>query len=802
MLKNEWKKLFQSKFMVVVMIAIMLIPTIYTAIFVGAMWDPYGRVENLPVAVVNKDKAVTYNEKELHVGEDLVENLKEKNSLGFEFVDEKEAAAGLAKGDYYMVITIPEDFSENATTLTKDHAKKMQLHYETNPGQNYIASKMSETAIKEIQANIREKITTQYTETMFEQLGTIGDGFVEAADGALQITDGTDQLLDGNQEMGNGLSTLAEGTLTLKNGSSELQSGVDAYTKGVGTLEEGAAVLNGKSADLSQGVETVAEGVTSLKSGSSAILTGMKTMSGELSKSLSKENMATMKQLQGGLTAMNSGIQELNTAVQGMDVASQLTETVGAVEGGLTSIGGNLTSAQTNLGSLSTAIAAVKAQMAADGVITADEAAILTQLASAATNVGTDVSNIAATTQGMAATLTEKQETLATASAGLESLKTSVATLAENSKVVLPGSNQAITKLTGGLESVQTALTKEGSTAKDMGLIQAMGAVDTGLGQLDTGVNGENGLKAGVSAYTAGVAAVSAGTEELTKNSEALVNGAGKITDGAKALNEGASKLEDGSAALGDGLTELKDGSSTLAKSLSDAAEEVNSTNTDEEAVDMFAAPVESVGSEYSHIDNNGSAMAAYMMGVGLWVAGIAFCTIYPLSKPSTEQVKNGFSWWFSKATVYLSVSVLQAVVMIFMLKFILGFQPKYLGKTVLVAVAASVAFMSVMYFFNVCFGKVGSYLMLIFMVLQLGGSAGTYPLELSSDFYHKLHERMPFTYSVNAFRATIATGNDITPQLMIFAGMIVVFNLLSLAVFIYKSKKGETVFKAEMLAE
>lgn len=76
MLKNEWKKLFQNKFMIVVMIAIILIPTIYTAIFVGAMWDPYGRVEHLPVAVVNKDVPVTYKDKELSVGEDLVKNLK------------------------------------------------------------------------------------------------------------------------------------------------------------------------------------------------------------------------------------------------------------------------------------------------------------------------------------------------------------------------------------------------------------------------------------------------------------------------------------------------------------------------------------------------------------------------------------------------------------------------------------------------------------------------------------------------------------------------------------------------------
>ena len=123
-------------------------------------------------------------------------------------------------------------------------------------------------------------------------------------------------------------------------------------------------------------------------------------------------------------------------------------------------------------------------------------------------------------------------------------------------------------------------------------------------------------------------------------------------------------------------------------------------------------------------------------------------------------------------------------------------------GSHGLVAMVASMAFMSVMYFFNICFDKVGSYLMLIFMVLQLGGSAGTYPLELSSDFYHKIHERMPFTYSVKAFRSTISTGQDISGEMAVFIGMIVVFNLLSLAVFVYKTKKGKNMISAEVAVE
>lgn len=144
MIKSEWQSFFKNKFMVVAIIAIMIIPTIYTTIFLGSMWDPYGNVDKLPVAIVNKDKSVIYEDKVMDVGNELVDNLKESNSLDFNFVDEDVAERGLENGTYYMVVTIPEDFSANATTLMDDEPQQMALDYETNPGTNYIASKMSE----------------------------------------------------------------------------------------------------------------------------------------------------------------------------------------------------------------------------------------------------------------------------------------------------------------------------------------------------------------------------------------------------------------------------------------------------------------------------------------------------------------------------------------------------------------------------------------------------------------------------------------------------------------------------------
>lgn len=149
--RQEWKRLLHNPLLLVVMIAIVAIPTIYTTLFLGSMWDPYGSVEHLPVAVVNLDQPVTVEGTTYEVGQSLVDNLKEEASLDFHYVSQDEAQEGLADGTYYMVITIPEDFSQRASSITEDQPQTMELKYETNPGTNYIASKLSESAMKEME---------------------------------------------------------------------------------------------------------------------------------------------------------------------------------------------------------------------------------------------------------------------------------------------------------------------------------------------------------------------------------------------------------------------------------------------------------------------------------------------------------------------------------------------------------------------------------------------------------------------------------------------------------------------------
>lgn len=107
MIKNEIRSLRKNKILLVVVIAIIAIPFIYAGLFLKSMWDPYGNLKNLPVAVVNEDSPVEYEGKKLNIGEEMVENLRESDALDFRFMDAGQAQKGLADGSWYMVITIP-----------------------------------------------------------------------------------------------------------------------------------------------------------------------------------------------------------------------------------------------------------------------------------------------------------------------------------------------------------------------------------------------------------------------------------------------------------------------------------------------------------------------------------------------------------------------------------------------------------------------------------------------------------------------------------------------------------------------
>lgn len=843
MIKQEWAYLRKNKILLLVFLAIIAIPTIYTTLFLGSMWDPYGKVDHLPVAIVNEDKPVTYNDETLEVGNEMVDSLKDNDSLDFHFVSSKEAKDGLKNGTYYMVITIPEDFSANASTVLDEHPRKMVLDYETNPGTNYIASKLSETALNKIRTSVADTVTKTYTETVFDQIVTVGEGMTEASDGAGQLADGAIQLADGNNTITTNLNVLANSSLTFKDGADTLHVGLKKYTDGVAQLDDGSKKLKDGLSTLNNGASALASGVSQLSNGSASLKNGIIQYTSGVSTAQAgadtlNKNSASLTSgtfalqegvnklvskndaLKQGVADISDGLGNIITEIDQMSASTQETTTEVSAQPVDTSSASANASATSD--ALSTASSNNQALISAieNSSLSEEEKSSLKALANnTQTSIDTASSNVSATKDSISTLPTSTSSSATTtqsesaSSDALSTLKGQITLMKNQIDDKQTGLASGIKNYTDGVKKIQTGLGGDGTLANP-GLVNGIAAYTNGVSTLNTGLTTLNNnsssltsgagqlnsgltslnkqtpvLTSGVSQLSNGSAQLYAGTGKLTANSAALISGSSQLSDGAGKISDGAAALADGSSTLGDGISQVKDGADTLASSLADGADEVTSIHADEETTDMFSSPVEDNGSQLTNVKNNGHGMAPYMMSVALWVAGIAFSIMYPLTKYH-DQLKSGFSWWASKASVLVILSIADALLMIGCLHFFNGFAPKEMGKTMLVASFASLAFMSIMYFFNAALGKVGSFLMLIYMVVQLAGSAGTYPVELSGSFVPDIHSFLPFTYTVDAFRSTIAGGTSIMPCMIMLILITVVFSILTVLLFERRAHK------------
>ena len=138
-------------------------------------------------------------------------------------------------------------------------------------------------------------------------------------------------------------------------------------------------------------------------------------------------------------------------------------------------------------------------------------------------------------------------------------------------------------------------------------------------------------------------------------------------------------------------MKELQSGSEELAAGLQDGAGQAGKVKAGDQTVGHVCLSLDAKETELTVVENNGHAMAPYMMSVGLWVGCLAFCLMYPLTK-YTGRLKGGFSWWASKAVVLYPVAALQGLLLILLLHAVDGFAPAEMTKTVLFACLTAAA--------------------------------------------------------------------------------------------------------------
>lgn len=779
MIKAEWKNIAKSTWLKIVLCAIMIIPMIYACVFLGSMWDPYGQTDQLPVAVVNKDKEVEYNGSTMDIGKQLSDKLSKNDSMDFNIVSSTKAQKGLKDGKYYMVITIPENFSKNATTLLDDDPQTMMLTYTTNPQTNYIATKMDDSAMAKVKAEISSTVTKTYSKILFKNVKTLSKGFNTAADGSQKLSDGVATASEGNKTITENLNTLASSALVFNDGADSLVKGLSAYTEGVSTAKAGAQQLDNNSATLNNGA-------AQLKSGSSQLLSAVKAAEKQLSDGLNKnaEQLNTLtqknnemnessKQLSQALTQIQAGIDDNNLVENNLQAAKKLDSMISVMT---TAIG----TMNTNADKLDKLAAAEKAKAES---IQATQPLLAQQLMLQATSHATQ----AQTLRQVASQLINQVNTsdlkqLTTLLYGNAEVLKNQSTANAKTQELLAGSqqlatanNSAVNSLVSNLKTVQANMK---GTSNSVGMVGAVSQIDEGLGTL------QSGLKT----YTGGVKQVNNGLGTLASNNKTLNSGASQLADGALKISSGSNQLAAGSATLGEGLTTIGEGTNTLTSSLKDASKKSNIKSTNKTYKQM-STPVDTQKKEITNMPNNGHAMAPYMMSVALYVACMALSLMYPFGKGMTT-TDSPVKFLLAKATVMVPLSIVQALILYFSLRGFCGFTPARPGLCIAFMLLLSLAFMAFIAFLAIAFGRIGEFIALIFMVFNLGASAGTYPLETAPHWYTVLHPFVPFTYSVNGFRSVIANATAVpTTEILFFVGLLVVSVLLTYLIVRHRSK-------------
>jgi len=202
--------LADSPIMRIAIVAIICVPLLYGALYLWAFWDPYGRLNQMPVAVVNLDKTVVVDGITIHGGDDLVKALQDGNDVGWRYVSADEAAKGLKERRYYLSLTIPRDYSAKLGTAKSEHPVRAELKVVAQESSNMLATQIMSRVFAEVRAGAAEGASKGYIDNMFLGFSDAHKGLVDAALGAKDLGSGLKDARDGARTLAKGTSTASK----------------------------------------------------------------------------------------------------------------------------------------------------------------------------------------------------------------------------------------------------------------------------------------------------------------------------------------------------------------------------------------------------------------------------------------------------------------------------------------------------------------------------------------------------------------------------------------------------------------
>ncbi len=750
MVKNEFKNLLKNKILLISVIAITFIPIIYTSIFDKSLWNPYGGVKNFPVAVVNQDEEVTMMGQKIDIGNQVIDNLKKNKEVDWNFVTEEQATKGLKDMDYYMIVNIPKDFSKSAASIIKKDPKKMEITYTTNDSYNYIGKEISQVAATTLQTQIRDQVVTAYATAIDTAATKMMPVLEQAADGSNQLASGTDQLSSGLTEYTNGVAQADSGSKQLADGTAQLAGSVGPLSSGVSQLDQG-----------SQQLSSALNGIDSMLNANQTKIADVDAGMGTLSDA-ARMMADSLQNFENNLTP---------------DVRNQLSGQISALESQL----GELVTNSNQLNQISVDSAQLESQ---NKEISQKLQALTSDLSGVNQNINNQISEIIQRNEEISdstknALINNLNSVVDSNMANLDTIITNKITdinrnLDELSRITLTLAQQAselsnitasMSKNAGNIQATSNEIQKGSQQIEAaLGMVPASESAESMVSQLNQLSTLLNNTAKTIPSAISGVHQLAAGSTQLTDGLNQLQGKLPELTSGVNQLNSGSGQLEAGlneldgnSPELLSGISQLKAGAAELSEGLDSGYDKAKNVKITHKTINQFADPTGLKNKQYSKVKNYGEALAPYIMSLALFVGCMLFNFVYPIRKSSMEG-HSSVDWWLSKLILGFVVSTLMALIQVTVM-ILLGLPVYNMGLIYFTALVTAWCYMAIVMFLAMTFDNPGRFVAMILLVLQLGGAAGTFPIQTQGKFFQLIHPYLPMSYSVYAFRNAISSG-------------------------------------------
>ena len=688
--KDDIKKIFTNYAALIVFIALSILPSLYAWFNIKASWDPYGKeaTSQIKIGVVNKDKGAELKGEFKNIGNQIIDQLKENDVMGWQFVSEKEAVKAVEEGSYYAMITIPEEFSENILSLITDDIKKGKIIYTVNEKVNAIAPKITVKGATAVQENVNKTVIETVSDIVLSTAKDLGievegqlpkldnlyDKLVEIQSKFKDLYETTDLAYDGVNKVADLVTNLQNDipliTDTLNSTKGLATNLIDFITTSQGEINNIAPTIKtdiGLVKDLADEVSSYVD----------VVINAIKT-NGENVKVL-LENLSTK------VSSLKEYVTSIRVLVEKINGQSQ--------NGALSGVLSQLETAENNLNQLYNEIESIRNLLDNGNVLD-------TSKLENAKTVLNDVSNIAGN-------LYEKFDT----------------EILGNINTILNTANDSAKSTLEILQRAQDKLPK---------------------------------------------------VEEILTTVSALCN---KGNEGIKYAKDNLPRAEEIVNEVTSKVAKIKDSSD-----LKDLLKLI--ANNVEERSNYLTSPVELEENSLYPMRNYGTAMTPFYSVLSLWVGMTLLVSMF---SAEAHGEYNHMEVYFGKLLLFLTIGMTQALIValgdLYLLK-IYCVNPALFVTGILFT---SITFVAIVYSLVSVFGNVGKVTAIILLVLQVAGSGGTFPIQLTPKFFQIINPFLPFTYAISFARESI--GGVVQSVLVKDIVIMLIYIVVSILISIFLKK-------------